>query len=478
MSSTSDRLHAPQTALAQIVELLNKSDLALSLTRKQQSRHQDLVRTLTEKQQLAKIRQRLERMHPADIAFILENLPLERRKIVWTQTPENKRGAVVLEVADGVRDFLLAEMDTHAIRGLARQLDSDEIVDLVQDLPRGVVLEILEDLETRDREQVQRLLDFPEDSVGGLMEVNLAAVRDDVVVDVALRYLRRRPNLPDNIHQLFVVDGQGALRGILPLKILLTNAPDAHVRDLMIPPPTVFHTTDSARDAALVFERYGLMSAPVVNAHNQLLGQLGVEDVVEFMQEASQHDLLTQVGLSESEDLFAPVWPSSRSRWPWLAINLLTAFVASRVIGMFEETIAALVALAALMPIVASIGGNCANQTVALMLKGLTLNQLNRDTFRHLAFKELSISVINGLIWGTVVGLFSLIFYQQIALALVLLGAMVLTLIIAALSGLFFPLLLVKLGRDPVMGSTVIVTSLTDSMGFFIFLALASVFLI
>jgi len=478
-ASTQSHLHTPQAALGQIIELLNKNDLTLSLARKQKtSPRQELVENLVEKQQSVKIRQRLERMHPADIAYILENLAPERRKIVWSQTPMNKKGAVLLEVADGVRDFLLADMNIQAIMGLTKQLDSDEIVDLVQDLPRGMVLEILENLESHDRQQVQILLDFPEHSVGGLMDVNLVAVRDDVSVDVVLRYLRRKTNLPDNIHQVFVVDAQGVLLGILPLKKLLTSSPETHIAHLLCQTQTVFYTTDTAHDAALVFERYGLLSAPVVNAHQQLVGNLQVDEVVAFMHKTSQHNRLTEVGLSSTEDLFAPIWQSSRARWPWLAINLLTAFVASRVIGMFEEVIVQLVALAALMPIVASIGGNCANQTVALMLKGITLKQLNHDTFRHLAWKELSISLINGVIWGSVVGLFSLIFYQQIPLALVLLGAMVLTLLIAALSGLFFPLLLLKLGRDPIMGSTVIVTSLTDSMGFFIFLALASFFLI
>jgi magnesium transporter len=449
----------------------------LALARKQSTRRPQLEQALIEKQHLTKVQHKLQRLHPADIAYVLENVSWERRKLLWQLLPATLNGAVLLELSDSVREGLLADLDVQEVIGAAQHLDSDEIAELVPDLPKGLVLDLLESLERKNREEVQNLLHFPPDSVGALMDLDMLTVRDDVEVDVVLRYLRRFTKLPDSVNRIFVVNREGVLQGVLDFKDLLVTAPDQRIGDIMERAPTVFLTTDKARDAALAFDRYDLLAAPVVNAHHHLVGNLGVEAVVEYMHAASQHDLLGQAGIKE-EDLFAPVWHSSRNRWPWLALNLVTAFVASRAIGLFEDEIVQLVALAALMPIVASIGGNCANQTVALVIRGLALKQISRDNFRHLFSKELAISLINGLLWGVIVGLFSLVFYQNIGLAVVLLAAMLLTIVIGALSGLLIPMILQKIGRDPVMGSSVIATSFTDILGFFIFLGLASIFLL
>jgi magnesium transporter len=241
--------------------------------------------------------------------------------------------------------------------------------------------------------------------------------------------------------------------------------------------PVSFHTDESAREAVQAFERYDLRTAPVVNLHNRVVGVLGIDQVVDYLNESVQRERLSNVGLSEDEDLFGSVWRSSRNRWTWLILNLMTAFIASRVIGIFEGTIEKLVALAALMPIVASVAGNSGNQTVALVVRGLALDQINTGNFNRLLLKEIGIGVINGLVWGSIVGFFAFLFYHRLSLAVVMMAAMMLNLLIGALAGVLFPLALHKLGRDPVMGSSVMLTAITDSMGFFIFLGLAAMYL-
>jgi magnesium transporter len=285
-------------------------------------------------------------------------------------------------------------------------------------------------LDREDRTQVQTALTFPPGTVGSLMGFDMATVREEVDVEAVLRSLRKLGGLPDRTDQLFVVDRSGTLKGVLPTKALLVHNPDVPVAEIMNQEPIVFHTDDAAREAVLGFERYDLISAPVVNLHHRL------------------------------------------------AINLVTAFIASRIIGMFEGTIEKLVAVAALMPIVASIAGNTGNQTVALVIRSLALHQINPSKVRHLLFKEIGISFMNGAVWGGIVGLFAFVFYAQPPLALVMAGAVMLNLLIASLAGVFIPLILYKLGRDPVLGSSVMLTAVTDSMGFFIFLTLVTVLLL
>ncbi|MBZ0172265.1 MAG: magnesium transporter, partial [Phycisphaerales bacterium] len=339
------------------------------------------------------------------------------------------------------------------------------------------VLAIMSTLDSRDRSQVREVLAFPEGTVGALMEFDMVTVREDVALDVVLRYLRRLGELPEVVDQLFVVDRIGEFKGILRLKDLLTHDPEHLVGEVMIREPLVFSTDDPARDAVAAFERYDLVSAPVVNLHERLTGVLRVDAVMDFMSEAAENERLRQVGLREDEDLFAPMWRSTRNRWPWLAINLLTAFVASRVIGVFEGTIERLVALATLMPIVASLGGNTGNQTIALVVRGLALDQINRANVLHVVGKEVGISIVNGLLWGAVVGLVTVFLYGKPGIGLVMALAVVLNLLIASVAGVFIPIVLHARGRDPVLGASVMLTFITDAMGFLIFLGLAAVLL-
>ncbi len=463
-----------EKTLADIQALLGKRALVTQLTQRQPMQRHDVVQSLVEKQETNLIRQRLLQLHPADIAYVLESLPLEQRIDVWGLVDQQRDGAVLLEVSDAVRDTLLADMNRGEIIGAARHLDSDELADLVPDLPPDVVPELLRSLATVMRDQVQSALSFPPGTVGALMHFDMVTIREDKTLEVVLRYLRHRGTLPNHAGVLMVIDRQGLLRGVLTLEDLVVHDMDTRVADVMHTDTVSFHTHDKAEDAALAFERYGLVSVPVVNAHDRLVGCLAVETVLEYNRERSEQDLLKQAGLREDEDLFAPIIQSGRNRWPWLAMNLLTAFIASRVIGLFEHAIVELVALATLMPIVASVGGNTGNQTVALVIRGLALKQIHDANLRHLVLKEASIGCMNGTMWGLVMAGITWLLYQHLGLSLVMFAAMTLNLTLASLSGVFIPLALKSMGRDPVMGSSVLLTALTDSLGFFIFLGLAA----
>lgn len=467
-----------QDTLVQILSLLRKQELVSELVRKQEMPRHDLVQNLIEKQHINELKKRLQQLHPADVAFILESLPLDQRQMVWDLVKVEHYGAILLEVSDAVRESLIEEMEHEELLDAAEHLDSDEIADLVPDLPKDVVFELLTSLDSRNRAKVQSALSFPEGTVGALMEFEMITVRDDINLATVIRYLQRRGEIPAQTDQLFVIDRENNFKGLLPLRSLLIHDPDLPVTEMMLSEPVFFYTDGSAREAVQAFERYDLLSAPVINAHHQLVGCLSVDAVMDFINDTSQKERLNQVGLSEEEDLFASVWKSAKNRWMWLAINLLTAFVASRVIGVFENTIQQIVALATLMPIVAGIGGNTGNQTMTLIIRGLALQQINTNNFKYLFFKELAIAFLNGLLWGSVIGGVAYVLYDKISIGIVMTAAMVLNLLLAALAGVLIPLILHSTGRDPAMGSSVMLTAVTDSMGFFIFLGLATIFLL
>ncbi len=426
---------------------------------------------------LSDLRDQILQQHPADIAATLEALPLNRREVVWDLIPAPLRGEVLMELSEAVREHLLRYMTERDIVSAVENLDSDQIAYLAPSLPRDTVLGILAALDKQHRTEVQTALSAQPGSVGALMEFDMVTVRDDVTLDVVLRYLRKRKDLDQLSDQLFVVDRKGVFKGLLSFTALLRNEPETNVQDVLTQSPVTFLTDDQARDAVAAFGRYDLIAAPVVNNQFQLVGIISVDAVVDFINESAQREQFTRAGLRDDEDLFGPIRKSGINRWVWLAINLMTAILASRVIGMFEPTIERLVALAALMPIVASIGGNTGNQTAALMIRGLALKQVDASNIRYLVFKEIGISLINGLLWGGVAGLVTFLMYAQHKLALVMLAAMILNLLLASIAGVFVPFLLQRMGRDPAFGSSVVLTAITDSMGFLIFLGLATVFL-
>lgn len=424
------------------------------------------------------LRALIEELHAADVAFILENLPLEDRLFVWGLVTSDREGEILLEVSDAVRDTLLADMDSAEIVRATQNLDADEIADLAPDLPDEVVQDIIEAQDAEDRADLQSALSYPEGTVGSLMDFDVVSIRDDVTCEVALRYLRRFDELPSQTDALFVIDRDQQLVGALPLNKLLVTDPEVPISGLYDPEVVSFHPEDDADEAAQAFDRYNLVSAPVVDAQGRVIGRLPVETVLEYVRERQEQQAFGKVGLREEEDIFASVWASAKNRGPWLALNLCTAFVASRVVGLFEGSIAQLAALAALMPIVAGIGGNSANQTTTLIVRAIALGQVSAASARRLIVKELGISALNGVVWGGVLGLAAWALYRNVALGGVMALAMLLNLTVAALAGIFVPLAMERFGRDPAVGSSVFLTFITDSMGFFIFLGLATVVLI
>ncbi|MCC6076221.1 magnesium transporter [Pseudomonas sp. GCM10022188] len=466
-----------QDRLAQVVDLLHRHRLVEGLAHRQEGEHQELVESLVHRQNLAELQRKLEDLHPADIAHILEALPLEDRLSVWQLVKAERDGDILLEVSDAVRESLIADMDDHEILAATRDLDADELADLAPELPRDVVHELMESLDAQQRERVRSALSYEEDQVGALMDFEMVTIRDDVTLEVVLRYLRRLKELPGHTDKLFVVDYDGILQGVLPIKRLLVNDPDKKVAEVMATDPVTFHPDEDAYDAAQAFERYDLISAPVVDRNDKLIGRLTIDEMVDLIREESETEVLNMAGLREEEDIFASVWKSLRNRWAWLAINLITAFVASRVIGLFEGSIEKLVALAALMPIVAGIGGNSGNQTITMIVRAMALDQVGTGNTVRLLRKELGVALINGVVWGGVIGGVAWYLYGSWSLGAVMTGAMTLNLLLAALVGVLIPMTLLRLGRDPAMGASVMITAVTDSGGFFIFLGLATLFL-
>ena len=466
-----------QDRLAQVIDLLHRHRLVEDLAHRQEGEHQELVESLVHRQNLVELQRKLEDLHPADIAHILEALPLEDRLSVWQLVKVERDGDILLEVSDAVRESLIADMDDHEILAAARDLDADELADLAPELPRDVVHELMESLDAQQRERVRSALSYEEDQVGALMDFEMVTIRDDVTLEVVLRYLRRLKELPGHTDKLFVVDYDGILQGVLPIKRLLVNDPDKKVAEVMATDPVTFHPDEDAYEAAQAFERYDLISAPVVDRNDKLIGRLTIDEMVDLIREESETEVLNMAGLREEEDIFASVWKSLRNRWAWLAINLITAFLASRVIGLFEGSIEKLVALAALMPIVAGIGGNSGNQTITMIVRAMALDQVGTGNTMRLLRKELGVALINGVVWGGVIGGVAWSLYGSWSLGVVMTGAMTLNLLLAALMGVLIPMTLLRMGRDPAMGASVMITAVTDSGGFFIFLGLATLFL-
>ncbi len=471
-------------ALADVEDLLARYELV-----REQARHeaeglepdrQVMVEQVAAAQHLAHLRARLERLHPADVAYLLEALPRDQRLIVWDLVKAERDGEILLEVSDAVRETLIASMDRDELVAAAGTLDTDDLAEIADDLPDDVVEQVRRQLTPEEREQLRAAMSYPDESVGARMDFELVTVREDVSLEVVLRYLRRFDELPDHTDQVFVVDRHDVLKGTLPLDRLLINEPEAMVVDVMKHDLLTLQALDDAGEAAQAFERYDLVSAPVIDPRGRLIGRLTVAEVVDVIREESESDVLSAAGLREEEDLFASIWNSARNRWLWLAVNLCTAFFASRVIGAFEGTIEKVVALAALMPIVAGIAGNSGNQTMTLFIRSMALGQVTQGNTQRLFRKELLIALLNGLVWGGIAGAFAWFLYrdtaQGVTLGITMTLAMMLNLLLGAVIGMTVPLLLHRWGRDPAMGSSVLLTFSTDSMGFFIFLGLATIF--
>jgi magnesium transporter len=443
-----------------------------------QERSREIQALLAEPGHRGELRARLDPLHPADIAYLLEALPPEERLALWDLVKADRDGEILVEVSEAVRESLIASMDSRELVAAAETLEADELADIAGDLPQAVIEEVVRSLSAQEREQLRAALSFPEGTVGALMDFEYITVRDDVTLEAVTRYLRRLDELPGHTDQLFVVDRNQRLLGTLPLARLIVTDLDIDVARVTVTEGLRLNPGDEAGEAASAFERYDLVSAPVVDAGGRLIGRLTVNAVVDHIRAKSAETQLAEAGLREEEDVFAPVLDSFKNRWAWLAVNLVTAFIASRVIGIFEDSIAQLVALAALMPIVAGIGGNSGNQTITMIVRALALGQIQGAYWAKLLGKEIGVALLNGVVWGVLLGAIAYAFYGNVALGGVMALAMLLNLVLAALMGVAIPWLRSRFGRDPALGSSVLITACTDSGGFFIFLGLATIFLV
>jgi magnesium transporter len=477
MKKNTEKKENINDVLEQIDLLLSKNNTLEDIVDAEDSVKHKLIKNLANKENLKSLQVLLNNLHPSDVADILEALPLDRRLTIWELIKSENDGDILVEVSDVVRQTLIADMDNTELLAAAEQLDTDEIADIASDLPGDVLNDLLESLDVQNRERLESALSYPDESVGALMDFDIATIRDDITLEVVLNYLRKLKKLPDNTDKLFVVDRFGSILGILPLEKIVVSDSQLKVKDVMATDVVAFKPEDTAHEASNAFERYDLVTAPVVDESRKLLGRLTVDAVMDYIREETETEKLSMVGLRE-EDMFSTIWKSVQNRWAWLAVNLVTALIASRVIGVFEGSIEKVVALAALMPIIAGIGGNSGNQTTTMIVRALALSQVTFSNLRLLMFKEIGVALVNGILWGSVLGVFAYILYGNIQLGYVMTAAMILNLILSAIMGVMIPLVLNRLGKDPAVGSSVLITAMTDSGGFFIFLGLATVVLL
>lgn len=416
-------------------------------------------------------------LHPAEIALLLESLPPARREVVWDFIDPELEGEVLVELSDSVRGEFIRDMETDELVAAAEGMELDDLADLVADLPEAVTRQLLRAMDQQDRERLKTVLSFPEDSAGGLMNTDTVSVRADVSLEVVLRYLRMRGELPDRTDRLFVVDRADRYLGTVALARLLTADPEQSVAQSLDPEAPRIDPLMESHEVARLFQERDLVSAAVVGDDGKLLGRITVDDVVDVIREEAEHSVLSMAGLRDEEDLFAGILPSTQRRLLWLGINLVTAFFAAAVVKSFQGTIEKVAALAALMPIVASMGGIAGTQTVTLIIRGIALGQVQWSNARWLLFKEIAVGGLNGLIWALVVGAVTLVWFDTWRIALIIGAAMLTNLLAAATVGVVVPLALRRMDIDPALSAGVILTTFTDCIGFATLLGLGALFL-
>ncbi|MCF6235715.1 MAG: magnesium transporter [Gammaproteobacteria bacterium] len=442
--------------------------------------HQERLKLLTETLEsgaLASVRQMLSSLHPSEIAHLLESLPVYERELVWGAVSSEHEGDVLIHVSDDVRSALIDEMDTQKLVAATEGLAADDLADILQQLPEAVLQEVLQSMDVQDRHRLETVMSYPEDTAGGLMNTDAVTVRGDVTLEVVMRYLRKRGELPDTTDKLIVVDRNDFYLGVLSLSDLLTHSPAEQVATVMKSDVQALLESTSVSKVTHLFEHRDLISAPVVNEYGKLLGRITIDDVVDEIRDSTEHSMLGMSGLDENEDMFAPVLVSARHRAIWLGLNLLTAFLASWVIGLFETTIEKIVALAVLMPIVASMGGIAGSQTMTLVIRGMAVGQVGSANASRVFTKELSVGFINGVLWAIVVAIITGLWFSY-QIGLIIAAAIVVNMVIAAAAGVMIPLLLKKFGADPALGGSVMLTTVTDVVGFMAFLGLATLVLL
>ncbi len=413
---------------------------------------------------------------PVDVAHLIESSPPKARKLLWELVDKDLEGEVIQHLSEELQSHFLSDMSAEEVADLTADMDTDDVADMLQQLPERVTQEILESMDDQDRARLEAIMGYPEDSAGGLMNTDTITVRPDITLDVVLRYLRRHKTLPPMTDNLAVVNRQNEFIGILPVSKLLVSDPQQTVREVMTTDSRVIQATQHESEVAKVFERHDLVSAPVIDASGKLVGRITIDDVVDVIRDEGDHSLLSMAGLDDEEDTFAPALKTSRRRAVWLGINLITALAASAVIGLFEDTIEQVVALAVLMPIVASMGGIAGSQVLTLVIRGQALGQLSSNNVGWLFNRELIVAGINGVLWATVIALITWVWFSDSAIALIIGAAIIINLMFAAITGAGLPLLLKARGIDPALAGSVILTTVTDVIGFLSFLGLATLF--
>ncbi len=428
--------------------------------------------------ELVWLKEGIKDLHPSEIADLLESLPSRDRENLWELIGSDLEGEVLSHAQDGVRAGLLEQMQPHEVAAATENLETDDAADIIQDLPEDVVDEVLGSMDEHNRVRLEQALSYDEDTAGGLMNSLLLSVYDNVDLEVVIRYLRMKGEVPEKSESLVVVDRDNHYQGMLPFVTILTSNPEAKVSDVMNTEIEAVPTDMPASEVAKLFEQRDLYSVAVIDEEKAPLGQITIDDVVDVIRDQGDHSLMSMAGLDEDDDMFAPVVVSAQRRALWLGINLATAFLAAWVIGRFAATIEQLVALAVLMPIVASMGGIAGSQTLTIVIRGLAVGQLGPANSKALLLKEIAVGMINGILWASVVGVIAGLWFKNQSLGLVIGTAMIVNLFVAAFFGALIPLWLKKMDIDPALAGGVILTTVTDVIGFLVFLGLASIFLV
>jgi len=447
-------------------------------TQDQTSERLQAIDILIQQGNVDQLQQKLEELHPAELAHLLESLPREQRGHLWSLVDLEEYGDVLLHVNDDVRAELIEGAEDHQLVAAAQSYDTDDLADILIDLPDDVTTKVLQSLDEQHRLRLEAMMSYPEDTAGGLMNTDTITVRADITLDVVIRYLRVLGAIPEMTDNLIVVNRDGKYQGTMVLTDLLTRDPTFMVADIMSRETDAIPASMSASDVASLFEQRDLISAPVVDENNNLIGRITIDDVVDVIRDEADHSILSMAGLSEEDDMFAPVIRSSRRRTVWLGINLVTALLASWVIGQFEATIEKLVALAVLMPVVASMGGIAGSQTLTLVIRGIATGQVGSANAKQLLNKELAVGALNGLLWSFIVALVAFFWFKDPQLSAIIAVAILVNLVVAALAGATIPLILKKLGIDPALAGGVVLTTVTDVVGFLTFLGLAAAFIV
>ena len=413
----------------------------------------------------------------ADIAHLLESIPARLRSALWAFVDEDMQGEVLTNLNEDIQQSFLSRMSAEEIIETTQNLDSDDLADILQQIPAEVSSRVLQLMPSDDRSEVQGLLAYPEDTAGGLMNTDMVSIRADVTIETVLRYLRRI-ELPDPLDVLWVVDRHQRYLGSLAITQLLKSKPSSLVSTVMQSHIEGILVTQDEEHVAQLFERHDLVSAPVVDSDGLLIGRITIDDVVDVILDTADHNMMSMAGLDEEDDAFAPVIKSSRDRAVWLGINMATAFIAAAVMSQFEASIAQIVALAVLSPVVASMGGIAGSQTLTLMIRGMATGHITQSNLKWMALRELGVGFINGSLWALVIGTITVLWYGQFSLAFIIASAILLNICLAVLAGTLLPFLLKSANIDPALSGSVILTTLTDVFGFLTFLGLATLFLL